>query len=213
MQVTLSVSHGTLTLAGTTGLTFSAGDGTSDATITFTGTVSAINTAIDGMSYSVTPFYSGADTLTITTNDQGNTGSGGPLSDTDTVAISVAAAGNYQCISGSYTGDGTDNRNIAGLGFQADFIMIKARTAQTGVMRTSAMSGDASKDMTGATALQANLIQSLSSDGFQIGTDASVNSSGVVYDYIAFKSSSGFMSVGSYSGDGVVGHSITGLCA
>src|SRR5436305_7353854 len=32
-----------------------------------------------------------SDTLTATVDDQGNTGSGGPLSDTQTVAISVSA--------------------------------------------------------------------------------------------------------------------------
>src|SRR6185436_9028777 len=68
-KVTLTVSHGTLTLASTSGLTFLTGDGTSDATMSFTGTLANINTALNGLSYTVTPFYSGADSLQIVSDD------------------------------------------------------------------------------------------------------------------------------------------------
>src|SRR5206468_13097253 len=44
VQVTLTVTNGLLTLNGTTGLIFSVGDGISDATMTFTGTIASINT-------------------------------------------------------------------------------------------------------------------------------------------------------------------------
>ncbi|MFT3858605.1 MAG: Ig-like domain-containing protein [Aquabacterium sp.] len=89
VQVTLTVNHGTLSLNGTTGLSFTVGDGTGDATMTFTGTVANINTALNGLSYTGVAQYSGLDTLTIVTDDQGNTGSGGALSDTDTVTLTV----------------------------------------------------------------------------------------------------------------------------
>jgi len=89
LEVTLSVLHGTLTLSGTTGLLFSVGDGADDATMTFTGTVAAINTTLDGLVYSPTLNYNGSETLTIITSDQGYTGSGGVQSDTDTVSITV----------------------------------------------------------------------------------------------------------------------------
>jgi Calx-beta domain-containing protein len=42
------------------------------------------------MTYTPTLGFSGAASLTITSNDQGNTGSGGPLTDTDVVNIQVA---------------------------------------------------------------------------------------------------------------------------
>ena len=70
-------------------LTFSVGAGTADATMTFTGTIADINQALDGVIYAPNPGYNGYDTLTITTNDLGNTGTGGPLSDVDTVDITV----------------------------------------------------------------------------------------------------------------------------
>jgi len=89
VQVALTATNGTVSLSGTTGLTFSAGDGTSDATMTFTGTISAINTALAGLTFSPTASYSGAASLQIVTSDQGNTGSGGTLTDDDTVNIAV----------------------------------------------------------------------------------------------------------------------------
>ncbi|MBI2933571.1 MAG: hypothetical protein HYY16_18165 [Planctomycetes bacterium] len=91
VQVTLAGTNGTITLSGTAGLTFTAGDGTADATMTFTGTVTDINTALNGLGFLPTPGFSGAADLQIVTNDQGNTGTGGPLSDTDSVAITVNA--------------------------------------------------------------------------------------------------------------------------
>ncbi len=92
VKTTISVNHGLLSLAGVTGLTFTTGDGTSDASMVFTGTVTDINAALATLTYNPTANYNGTDTLTITTNDQGNTGSGGALSDTDTVTINLAPA-------------------------------------------------------------------------------------------------------------------------
>jgi hypothetical protein len=97
IQVTLTATNGTLTLSGTSGLSFSfsdangtgAGDGTADATMTFRGTLTNVNAALNGMTFTPTAGFTGAAVLTITSNDLGNTGSGGPLSDTDTVSIQV----------------------------------------------------------------------------------------------------------------------------
>src|SRR5204863_474609 len=74
VQVQLTATNGTMTLSGIAGLSFTVGDGTSDTTMTFTGTITAINTALTGMSYTGTLDYNGAATLTILTDDQGNTG-------------------------------------------------------------------------------------------------------------------------------------------
>src|SRR5262249_15370679 len=76
VKLTLTVSNGTLSLSGTTGLTFTSGSNGS-ASMAFTGTVTNINTALAGMTYQPTANYNGSDSLSITTNDQGNTGSGG----------------------------------------------------------------------------------------------------------------------------------------
>lgn len=91
VEVTLNTNNGTLTLSGDAGLTFSTGDGTNDATTTFTGTISNINAALNGLNFSPNADYYGSANLQITTNDQGNTGTGGAKNDTDTVNITVNA--------------------------------------------------------------------------------------------------------------------------
>lgn len=83
--VTLSVTNGALTLASTTGLTFTVGDGTADAAMTFSGSLANVNTAIATITYIPTANYSGSATLSIATND----GAGG--TDSQTVAITVTA--------------------------------------------------------------------------------------------------------------------------
>jgi len=97
IQVTLTASNGTLTLSGTSGLSFSftdangtgTGDGTADATMTFRGTLVNVNAALNGMTFTPAAGFTGAGGLTITSNDLGNTGTGGPLTDTDTVNIQI----------------------------------------------------------------------------------------------------------------------------
>ena len=94
VQVTLALTNGTvgkLSLSGTSGLTFHTGDGTADATMTFAGTVTDINSALNGMAFAPTSGYRGLAGLVLITDDRGNTGTGGARSDTDTVHIHVGA--------------------------------------------------------------------------------------------------------------------------
>ena len=69
LDITLTVTNGTLSLSQTTGLTFTTGTGSADATMTFTGSLSNINTALDGMSFTPTGDYNGSANLQITTYD------------------------------------------------------------------------------------------------------------------------------------------------
>ena len=87
--VQLTVTDGSLTLGGTTGLSFSSGDGTADSTMTFVGEIADINTAFQGMSYTPTADYSGDVIFQVVTNDLGNNPSG-ELSDTDELTITVS---------------------------------------------------------------------------------------------------------------------------
>jgi hypothetical protein len=113
VQVTLTATNGTLTLNGVVGLNFGcggcSGDGTADTTMTFQGTITDINAALNGMTFTPTSGFSGAATVTITTNDLGNSGSGGPLSDTDTVNIQVATNVSIQDASVFEPKSGTTN--------------------------------------------------------------------------------------------------------
>jgi hypothetical protein len=89
LRVTLTVSNGTLTLASNAGLTFLVGDGNADATMTFEGTLTAINNALNGLEYMPNPDFSGTETLIITVNDLGHNGPGGPQITTATITINV----------------------------------------------------------------------------------------------------------------------------
>ena len=86
ISVSLSVTSGDLTLAGTSGLTFTTGTGAGDAAMAFTGLVADINTALDGMTFA----NATSATLQIDVDDLGNTGTGGALTDNETVAITVS---------------------------------------------------------------------------------------------------------------------------
>ena len=116
-----------------------------------------------------------------------------------------------QALSGSYTGDSTDNRAITGLGFQPDVVIVKTDDSKVGVIRTSTMAGDLSKPMTGATGLTADLIQSLNADGFTVGTDDRVNKSGITVYWVAFKAAAGLLRVRTYTGDGLATKTVTGV--
>ena len=87
---TLSVGQGTINLTNTTGLTLAAGANDS-ATMTFTGSVSNINTALGTVTYKPDANFNGTDTIALSVDDQGNAGSGGPLSDADGANIVVSA--------------------------------------------------------------------------------------------------------------------------
>ena len=92
VQVTLNVSNGLVSLAGIAGLTFTVGDGAADASMTFTGTVASINAALNGLAFAPTADFNGSAFLSVSVNDQGNSGSGGALSDADFCTITVSAA-------------------------------------------------------------------------------------------------------------------------
>jgi VCBS repeat-containing protein len=100
LTVTLTVKHGTLflTTGGTTGVTV-VGGALDTATATIQGTTLNINTALDSLLYTPTANYNGTDTLTVTTNDRGNTGDANgnlmpneladALTDTDKLTITI----------------------------------------------------------------------------------------------------------------------------
>jgi len=96
IQMTLSVDHGTVTVStsvlGGVGPLAVTGNGTATAVVT--ASQSAIDTTLadaNGLTYHPDAAYTGPDTLTVSTDDLGHTGSGGAKSDTDTVGIDVPA--------------------------------------------------------------------------------------------------------------------------
>ncbi|QWZ96094.1 retention module-containing protein [Aeromonas sp. FDAARGOS 1411] len=87
IKITLSVEHGTLTLPAGSGVTV-VGNGT--GSLVLTGTLADLNALFSGgVTYQGNSDFYGNDALTMVTNDQGNTGTGGALSDTDVLPIEV----------------------------------------------------------------------------------------------------------------------------
>lgn len=123
----------------------------------------------------------------------------------------ASSFGGLRLATGSYTGNGSDNRAIAGLGFSPDAVIVKSSGAAVSMLRTAAMPSDRAKPMSGATALVANAIQTLDGNGFTVGTDARVNSSGVAYQWVAIRSAAGGLTLGSYSGNGSSARTVSGL--
>lgn len=91
IQVALTAMNGVLNLAptSTTPLVFTVGDGTNDATMTFSATVPEINTALATLTFTPTANFNGMASVRLVTNDLGNTGVGGAQTDSDQVAITV----------------------------------------------------------------------------------------------------------------------------
>ena len=91
-SVKLTATNGTVTI-GTTGLTFTAG-GNGTATMTVTGTLAAINTALSTAAFTGNANYNGSASVQIdVTDDVGGTvatgASGTGTSDSDTISITV----------------------------------------------------------------------------------------------------------------------------
>lgn len=106
---------------------------------------------------------------------------------------------------GNYRGSGADNRNFtdALAGFTPDLVFIQQyTTGQTARMLTSTVVGDNSLTFDAGAAV-ADTIQNVQSNGFQLGTNASVNTSGTEYVYTMMKATPGILAVGKYTGTGV----------
>jgi hypothetical protein len=111
---------------------------------------------------------------------------------------------------GSYVGNGTDNRSVTGVGFQPDVVFVKCECGQLAAVRTSTMVGDATKVISNSGSLQADHVQSLDADGFTIGTSSRVNTAGATYHWVAMKAGT-YLKVGSHVGDGTDNRSIPGV--
>lgn len=110
----------------------------------------------------------------------------------------------------TYTGNGTDNRNITGIGFSPDLVVIKRDEAEGGVFRWGSDSTDIAYRF-GSTGSASNIIQSFNSDGFQVGSDTESNAVDNIYHGFCFKELLGQIEQFEYTGDGLDGHSITGI--
>ncbi len=86
-QLSLTVSHGTLSLGTTAGLTGLTGNGTS--TITATGTLASLNAALEAMQFAPGSGFVGTAQLQINVNDIGLLGNDGAKQANQTILIQV----------------------------------------------------------------------------------------------------------------------------
>lgn len=117
---------------------------------------------------------------------------------------------------GTYAGDGTDDRNITGIGFKPSSLFVKNDTSATATNRVSVMANDQTAQGVTAYAgsttanVVADSIQKLQSDGFQVGTSAFVNELGSTQYWFAMGGAvqppgtgTFTMATGTYAGDGL----------
>lgn len=123
----------------------------------------------------------------------------------------VAIAGT-SCKTGSFAGNGSDNRGITGVGFQAELILIQCGNNHTMFKtKASGVSTDISSYTSGPSlAATSNKIQSIDSDGFTVGSGNEVNQSGNTVHYVAFETIAG-VKTGQYTGNATDNRNITGV--
>lgn len=110
LTVSLSVNNGTLDI-DTTGVSIDSGAADS-AAITISGSAAALNTALATLTYTGSANFNdsrGSESLSISVSDGGSFGTGGTLTDTATVAISVAAVNDAPVASADTAATDEDN--------------------------------------------------------------------------------------------------------
>src|SRR5690606_26172883 len=129
LTVTLTASNGSFSLYSLIGVDILDGASIDSQSITFSGTLSSINMALNGLTFKPSTGFAGAASLQITTNDNGNTGSGGAQSVTDTIDITVNPTNPHVVSVAALNPDG-----VYGIG---DFVEVAITFSQAVVLDTS----------------------------------------------------------------------------
>ncbi|MEM9827797.1 MAG: Ig-like domain-containing protein, partial [Planctomycetota bacterium] len=141
LSTRLQVSAGVLNVTLSGSATISGGsNGSGDLTIQ--GTVTDINSTLATLIYTGNTDVVGtaADTLTMTTNDLGNTGTGGPLVDSDSIQIDITGVNDTPDIvapGSAFTVNEQTNLNLHGTGFSVSDV-----DAGSGIMTASFSVGE-----------------------------------------------------------------------
>ncbi len=112
VRVTLEVENGVLSLGDPGQVALIVGTGSDDTLVTFEGTTSQVNAAIDGLTYTPNVGFAGRETLMMTTDDQAGAFDtdalsifvGGEVQTTDEFVVNTTSAGS-QSTQGSLSGD------------------------------------------------------------------------------------------------------------
>ncbi len=85
----------------------------------------------------------------------------------------------------SYLGDGQDNRELGGLDQAPSYVLIKSAANEHGQHRMDSVVGPDSPTFD-PTDFQADRIQALGTDGFQLGSHNTINENGETFYYVSF---------------------------
>ena len=89
LQISLQTVEGTITLSSTENINFASGDGIADTILVFTSTITTANAALDGMSFTPSESPGTTSQIQVAIDDQGNNGTGGARSSTETLDILI----------------------------------------------------------------------------------------------------------------------------
>ena len=120
--VTVTATNGAVTLGDTSALDSVAGDGSS--VVTLSGDRAALNSALDGLIFTPAMNFNGAAGLLIVTDDQGQSGSGVALTDTDSILITVSS--NFAPVVTTSGGAAAYVENAAGIAVDAGLTVTDA---------------------------------------------------------------------------------------
>lgn len=95
------------------------------------------------------------------------------------------ALGGSDIVTGSYAGNGSDNRSITGVGFQPIWVWLMGGNQHQQMKFNSSGASTDTFSYTYNEANSTNGIQALEADGFQVGTHTGANSGSYTYYYFA----------------------------
>ncbi len=121
--------------------------------------------------------------------------------------VAFKAAPGYMKV-GTYAGS-AGAQNVTGVGFSPAYVIVMSPNAAAPMQRSTLMPANFCLDFLGAG--YTNSILNMQSNGFGLGTHASVAVAGVTFHYVAWNRVPGQIAVGSYPGDNADGRNITGV--
>ncbi|MFK8014013.1 MAG: cadherin-like domain-containing protein [Gammaproteobacteria bacterium] len=136
LSVTLTVANGIVTIP--TGAVTFAGGANSGSSVTLTGTVAQINTALNSFTFTPNADYHGDAQIDIAVNDQGNTGSGGVAVSNESILIHVRSENDAPVVTVSVTDVNFTEQSPVGIDVNATITDIDDTTLTGAIIRISA---------------------------------------------------------------------------
>ncbi len=111
-------------------------------------------------------------------------------------------------VTGSYTGDDQDDRDITDVGFEPDYVIVMSEANEDAMQRFDGEAVDKSLPFS-ASDEKSDRIQDFLPNGFQVGIHNTVNEQDIVFHYVAWKNMLGQIKVNFYNGNQIDDHPIT----